>query len=437
MSVIRGLIVTLCVIVIAIISLVILAVDSAPTVSTQAARQVDHADSVHALLEDVQLMLEERNSSHQLRLSAPQIESLVGFLQRATAQFRGNATISSDNLQFAASMTLPVWSEKYWLNIDLTLLPGDRINLDHVTIGSITLPGNSALWLAEKAVNIWTASDIASEAIAQVSNVRMAQHHVTLDIAPLAPFLHRLNEVKYGLNVEQDTELRDLTAYYLRYAAGQPFALADSPQPLVDYIRVTLARAREQSKTPEQAVRHNEAAILALAIFIGHHRIANFVGDVQPDADRALKPASPAWLRERDDLAKHFIISAALKLLSEQGVSLAIGEFKELMDRAMGGSGYSFVDLTADMAGLAFADVATHASTAKEAQDMLVAARSDDVIMPSIDGLPEGLSKRAFEAQFGGVDSEAYLAMVEEIKSRLRQVPLYSLNPDAVSVETD
>lgn len=33
---------------------------------------------------------------------------------------------------------------------------------------------------------------------------------------------------------------------------------------------------------------------------------------------------------------------------------LVIGEFKELMDWVMGGSGYSFVDLVVDMLGMVF-----------------------------------------------------------------------------------
>ena len=51
----------------------------------------------------------------------------------------------------------------------------------------------------------------------------------------------------------------------------------------------------------------------------------------------------------------------------------------------------------------------------------------DDVIMPPVDGLAEGLSKDQFIEQFERVDSDAYLQEVAKIKARLATVPLYQL----------
>ncbi|QPG05288.1 hypothetical protein IT774_14410 [Salinimonas marina] len=146
---------------------------------------------------------------------------------------------------------------------------------------------------------------------------------------------------------------------------------------------------------------------------------------MQPDIERALKPAAPPLLRGRNDLARHFIISAALQMLSEQEVTFAIGEFKELMDRGMGGSGYSFIDLTADMAGVELAILLSDEDTALATQDALAKAASEDLYMPPITGLTEGLSKQQFIERYEAVDSEAYLSEVEQIRQRLAQMPLY------------
>ena len=68
-------------------------------------------------------------------------------------------------------------------------------------------------------------------------------------------------------------------------------------------------------------------------------------------------------LAGRRDLLQQFIVSAGLRVLAENGVPMAIGEFKELLDSRSGGSGFSFVDLAADRAGLRFADyVIEHSS---------------------------------------------------------------------------
>ena len=107
-------------------------------------------------------------------------------------------------------------------------------------------------------------------------------------------------------------------------------------------------------------------------------------------------------------------------------MSFAIGEFKELMDRGAGGSGYSFVDLVADMSGTAFAQTAASPAHAEKVQNALARIRSESDIIPAIDDVPEGLSKQAFTEQYGRVDSGAYLREVERLKQRIKRIPLYA-----------
>ncbi|MEC7689718.1 hypothetical protein [Alteromonas sp. RKMC-009] len=426
MRILRGVIIALLVSVLLVAGLIVLMIESEPVVDVKAAEQVADADTVHELLAQLESSVSDRHQGHTITITTQQFDSIVGFLQRATPDFRGKVTVHPDATRLQASIAIPVDLFDSYLNVDATILPANFLLLDEVKIGDLHIPGHLAVGLAEWLVNRWTKSDIATQAREQIEKVSMTEQEMMVSLRPMDGFLRNLNEVKNGLSVDQDDELRDLTAYYLRYISFQDITLADTPQPAVDFIRLTMKRAAQRS-TPENAAEHNRAAILALAIFIGHHRVANFVGDVQPDADKALKPLTPPLLRGRNDLARHFLISAALKVLSEQGVTLAIGEFKELMDRAMGGSGYSFVDLTADMAGIEFARVATSPVHAVRVQQLLSDMHDDDVIMPPVDGLAEGLSKDQFIEQFERVDSDAYLQEVAKIKARLATVPLYQL----------
>ena len=73
-------------------------------------------------------------------------------------------------------------------------------------------------------------------------------------------------------------------------------------------------------------------------------------------------------LRGRNDLARHFWVSAALSVLSDESRSMTVGITKEMMDATPGGSGFSFVDLTADRAGTLFAVAAT--SNAESARNL-------------------------------------------------------------------
>ena len=406
------------------VTITVMAVQSAPLVSSAAPTQLDGADSVNELLAQLQRAFSHREEGHRVTLTETQIESLVGVLQRAVPDFKGIVNITP--IGGTISVTYEIKDTGYFVNASALVLPGDELHLAEVQLGDLEIPGSILLSLIERAVNAYTESQVASIALSRVQRVVMQQDELTLEVGPLDSLLSELNVVASNLSVSEEMELETLTAYYLRYISGREIALSNKPVSLIEYLREGMARAREQSETPEQAVLHNKAVILALAAYVGHHRVGNLVGNIQPDADRALKPRRGAVLHERNDLARHFIISAAPELLSEQGMSLAIGEFKELMDRGKGGSGYSFVDLAADMAGTEFAKVATHPQQASSVQNAMARIQYELEIIPGIEGLPEGLNKQAFTAQYGRVDSDEYLKEVDEIKRRINGLPLYS-----------
>lgn len=405
------------------VTVAIMAVQKTPLVASTATTQLDGADSVNELLGQLQRAFSRREEGHQVTLTETQVESLVGVLQRALPEFKGVVNISP--IGGTVNITYSIKDTGYFVNASALVLPGNSLRIEQVQLGDLPIPGRYLLWLLERTVNSYTQSEIATIALSRVERVTMRQGELTLDVGRLDALLTELNVVASNMSVNEETELQRLSAYYLRYLSGREIALSTKPVSLIEYLRQGMARAREQSDTPQAAVLHNKAVILALAVYVGHHRVGALVGDIQPDADKALKPRRGAVLHNRNDLARHFIISAALELLSEQGMSLAIGEFKELMDRGNGGSGYSFVDLAADMSGNRFAQVATQLSTSINVQNAMARIQNELEIIPAIEGLPEGLSKQAFVEQYERVDSSAYLKEVEEIKRRIELLPLY------------
>lgn len=405
------------------ITLTAMAIQSTPLVTSSASSQLDGADSVQVLLSQLKRAFSRREEGHQVVLSETQVESLVGVLQRGLPDFKGQVNITSTG--GTANLTYAIKDTGYFFNVSALVLPGDNLRIEHVQVGSLSIPGRFLLNVIEYAVNNYTNSEIATLALSRVEKVSMRRGELTLDIGRLDTFLNELNTVASNLSVDEETELQTLTAYYLRYISGREIALSNTPVSLIEYLREGMARAREQSNSPQQAVLHNKAVILALAAYVGHHRVGNLVGDIQPDKDKALRPRAGAVLHNRNDLARHYIISAALELLSEQSMSFAIGEFKELMDRGIGGSGYSFVDLVADMSGTELAKTATTLHRAEDVQNTLARIRSEVDIIPAIDDIPEGLSKQAFTEQYGRVDSQAYLNEVARLKQRIVEIPLY------------
>ncbi|MBU2277746.1 MAG: hypothetical protein KKB45_03000, partial [Gammaproteobacteria bacterium] len=133
-------------------------------------------------------------------------------------------------------------------------------------------------------------------------------------------------------------------------------------------------------------------------------------------------------LARRPDLQQHFIYSATIQVLTNKNVSNTVGEAKELLDSIKGGSGFSFVDLLADRAGVRFAQIAIgSASSAAALQQFFSQELTEADLFPSKSRLPEGLSQQTFEQEYQSVDSVNYQKILQDIDQRLDALPLYQI----------
>lgn len=396
---------------------------SYPLVTTGAPAQLQNADEVNGLLSQLKRALQDKREPHEFVLSEPQLESLVGFVQRAVPNVKGAVAVEEQGAQLQLTMSLPSFLTGQYLNVQVGLLPDKQLALSDLKVGNLSIPGNWLVGLAAWSVNHYTDSEIGSHAVEHITAVSMDEQEIYVLVAPVYDIIEELKLVMDSIEYEP-TQEEQLTAYYMALLSTHALSLSPQPQSLLSYLQVMIAKVPSSLNEQEQQL-HYRAIVYALATYAGDHRVGALVGDVQPHQDRIAKPAAPITLVNRDDLAKHFIISAALQMMSEQGITLAIGEFKELMDRARGRTGYSFVDLAADMAGIEFGKAASEGSAALFYQ-VVKGAPDETYIMPDIYQLPEGLSKAQFNRIYGSVDSDAYLEQVADIRRRIAQVPLYA-----------
>jgi hypothetical protein len=129
-------------------------------------------------------------------------------------------------------------------------------------------------------------------------------------------------------------------------------------------------------------------------------------------------------LQGRHDLAQHFSVSAALTAVMGAEAAEKAGIVKELLD-SRGGSGFSFADLSADFAGVAFARrlLAKPSRLADIEKSFRIA---DYAISPK--GLPEGLTAAQFAKQYGSIVDERFLRMQADLRKRIDALPS-SRNP--------
>jgi hypothetical protein len=227
-----------------------------------------------------------------------------------------------------------------------------------------------------------------------------------------------------GIPDDLDALARETAEYVLIYADDIP----KGDEGFNSLLQSAFMYAEDNSHGSD-AVLPNKAAILALGVILGEETVAK-VAKRRIDLSRLPEYESlrdRITLRGRGDLARHFWVSAALAVLSDQDRSMTVGIVKEMMDATPGGSGFSFVDLTADRAGTLFANVSTaNAESAREIQMRVRRGVVSEDLCPEISGLPEGISREEFQTEYGGLGGVGTEKVVTEIRRRLGQCEIFA-----------
>lgn len=404
---------------------VVLTIELSPSVNVDASKQVDNADQIQALISDLRTSLRSRYDAQTIDVSDAQAESLAGFVQRAKSQANAELLFNDKVLTINLSYQLDALIMPVYINIKSDINEGNGLDVSSVKIGKLSLPGSWALSIVEYIANTYTNSVVATRAIGTVKSLTISAMGMQIELAPLDGLLREFKNIQTGGDDEESILLKIKIAHYLRLLDGLSGKSPGNTEEksLAIYIQALMQEAYVLSQDGS-ATLENEAAILALAIYAGSRRFATFTGDLSFALDKLPYARPKPVLNNRPDLSLHFVFSAAIKLMSEKGISIAVGEFKELMDRGAGGSGYSFIDLAADMSGAHFAAMAVDPHTAIQVQQALRDEANETLFMIDVSGFEEGMSKSEFEQKYKKVDSPEYLAVVKEIELRLADLAL-------------
>ena len=193
---------------------------------------------------------------------------------------------------------------------------------------------------------------------------------------------------------------------------------------VVRVIRPLFKLASDQSNVSKDPVGENKALLQAISLFCLGRGLDRLVTE-----ERAAKIILPEninlTLYGREDLVKHFFVSAGIAVSGGSKLSNFAGLFKEVGD-SDGGSGFSFADLAADRAGVRLAELATgSAQKASAIQQKMAAIKREDQFMPLIDNLPEGIMALQFKKRYSDFDSKAYILVEDEITQRINTCLVY------------
>ncbi|MEM8561330.1 MAG: hypothetical protein AAGF57_03810 [Pseudomonadota bacterium] len=194
------------------------------------------------------------------------------------------------------------------------------------------------------------------------------------------------------------------------------------PVSLSDLLRPMFNLARQRSEEGQDPARENRALLLALGVAINGSSIRHLTSNEAASSVKTYRRPN-YQLRGRADLAKHFVISAAITATGGSTLADSIGVFKEVGD-SIGGTGFSFPDLLADRAGVSFAEIALGENAGK-LQVYMSSNTSEAAYMPIFTQLPEGLMELEFKSRYEDLDSEIYALVQAEIEQRIGTCAIY------------
>ncbi|HSF57579.1 MAG TPA: hypothetical protein VLD83_05880 [Candidatus Binatia bacterium] len=365
-----------------------------------------------------------------LHLTDAEINALVNSaLGRGGGQRRASVHFEPAKFTALASLALPRrLGEGQFLNVQLAghlLIDDGRLHLgmDELRLGSLSVPAMLLRLLSSSAYAMLMDDPQMRRIIEAVDalNTEPGTINFVFQSGALSrqvvPALVQLLWERPDVAFETELYLRHLIVTYERLPAGADrFGLL---------LQAAFTMAAERSKVHDPLLE-NRAAIFALAILLGHLDLELFVGELlDPELRaRAKRAIGTVPVRGRKDWTRHFWVSAALVLLSNEATSDRIGRLKEQLDAEDGGSGFSFADMLANAAGTRFAVAAMRdQSSARAMQERLARGFDLDVFFPPADDLPEDIPAAEFESRYGGVGGPGYRAIVDEINRRLDALP--------------
>jgi hypothetical protein len=213
----------------------------------------------------------------------------------------------------------------------------------------------------------------------------------------------------------QDSQPLDPGLLARHYCA---LAKAQTDHPSGDFA-VHVRRAFALPQAGAAQTDQNRAALLALAMLAVDESIDDLGGEARPAIERCRITSPVLMLGGRDDLSRHWALSAGLAARLGTHMASSMGVWKELLDSLPHGSGFSFVDLAADRSGFRHARAASLPEQAGPLADRLARATGTTLVPPRLLAGPEGMTQHQWEARYTNSDAAAYQAAIAAIDGQL------------------
>lgn len=394
-----------------------------------AQRSVASKDVVaaHSLLADSWSELRLASNGITVELEQAELDALLNVASHALKPLIFHGAIMESFAVLHAALPLPaVFGDRILHGYCWFSSREHAFVVESCQFGKVTIPGRLAMFLLRSTTRFLIEAPADEQLLVlfqhgQVSDFKLRfNQHDAVAIAPkLAQRVYTGWRLGNNLTRSQQGLAPDVDIYlqYLQQLATQhpdEIRLAFFLQKLL--IEVD---RKTNGKPSELELR---SALWAMAIGFGNR---SFIRYAKPDMQPDTVPRLPdAVLAGRRDLTLHFLYSAVIKMVGNVHIAEQIGHLKELHDAGDGGSGFSFVDIAANKAGMWF--VQHLASINIERAYQLDTEAFEITFMPALHDLPEGIPEARFQQQYGGLNGEGTLRLFDMMDSRIASLSLFS-----------
>ena len=366
----------------------------------------------------IQLLNNSKTKTKQIiSLNEQDLNLALNYLLNYYTQSTSQVTVNSDHLDFKITLLLPENLFGNYINFNFKLSKRKGYPMIYsLLIGKLQVADELAGILIEKIIKRTPLIEYYIPLSQHVKDIYIAENNLT--ISYITPSDLELKKKLSLSNKNYQSFLfyqQHITHIIARHDPKWRLSLAELLQPLFKqaYHRSTLSNA----------ISENRNLLIAISTYVNKSEIEAIIPfNISPDTAHQY----PASLFRRTDMAKHFMASAVLAASGATTLAYLLGEEKELND-AKKGSGFSFIDLAGDRAGLKLGQRAVASpSKARELQKIMSSIKSYKVFMPEVRDLPENMNHQKFKTEYGSIYSIKYQEMLKKIDERIANLAIYN-----------
>ena len=396
-------------------SVLYLAIDLEPTVRRAAEITPSNIERAKQVLDQNDPRKLRTGSRRSITLNQQDLDVAANYLAHFYANGGARLILNNRKAELAASLRPPQIPVIFYFNVTAKLTGGSPLpRLDELRVGRLVIPGLIADWLMTQTMVQLLGKEAVDAAVQTIKQVDLKQGQLNVVYQWSSNLPETLRRAAF--TVDDQERLRTYQERLTLISNAPKNKNVSLAELLVALFELAEVRSRQGNPVAE-----NRAAILVLALYANGKPL----GTILPAAKDWPRPTKQTvTLDGRDDLSKHFIVSAAIAAKAGAPLSDAVGVYKEIED-SRGGSGFSFNDIAADRAGTRLGEYAANPALAQKVQRQLSAGVGEKDIMPKTADLPEFMPEKEFLRRYGGVDAPPYKKMMAEIERRVAALPLY------------